>query len=99
MRHALGRVDPRLTRQLTAAGEAGLVHAVLIVAGDEPADGPAAALVEEASARSGWSPGQVRHLPRANALIVTAPAAWLRAALEDRRLLVASATTTDVFPW
>jgi len=89
-------VDPRLARQLTAAGEGGPVHAVLVVA---DGDDVAAGLVAAASAGSGLTAGSVRHLPRANALVVTAPAAWLRAALEDPRLLVASATTTDVFPW
>jgi|tagenome__1003787_1003787.scaffolds.fasta_scaffold18381397_1 hypothetical protein len=95
----VAQVDPRLTRQLGAAGEEGLVHAILIVTEDEPADGLAADLIAEASASSGRSALRVRHLPRANALIVTAPAGRLRDLLKDHRVLVASATTIDIFPW
>jgi len=94
----IAQVDPRLARQLAAAGEAEMVPAILIVASDdEPADGLVTALITEASA--GRSPLHVRHLPRADALIVTASASRLRAILEDQRVLVASATTIDIFPW
>jgi hypothetical protein len=84
-----------LSRQLAAAGSAGPVHAILIVAGE--ATGPA--VIAAASAATGQVPADVRYLPRAGAVILTAPANYLRALLDDHRVTVASATTIDIFPW
>jgi hypothetical protein len=102
---AVQRIDPRLSRQLAAAGDEEVVHAIVIVgSGDDPASrppdaSPAANLIAEVSARVGRSPVRVRQVPRGNAVIITACGRHLRALLDDPRVIVASATTIDVFPW
>jgi hypothetical protein len=98
------RIDSRLSRQMAAAGD-GLVQVILIVGDeDDPARQPddaglAARVVAEASARAGQPPARVRYLPRANAAVIEARVRYLHAALDDRRVIVASATTIDIFPW
>jgi len=75
---AVQRIDPRLSRQLAAAGDEEVVQAIVIVgSGDDPASrppdaSPAAGLIAEVSARVGRSPVRVRQVPRGNAVIVTA---------------------------
>ena len=99
------RVDPRLRRQIAAAGDDGLVHAVLIVTGDRAPftasddDGVAECVIAETFARLGEQPGFVRIIPRANAAIIMARPAFFHAVLDDPRVLFASATTIDLFPW
>jgi hypothetical protein len=90
---------------MAAAGDDGLVRAILIAGGEDdtatqPGDtGPAASVVAEACARAGQPPARVRYLPRVSAVVIEARPSYLRAALEDRRVIVASATTIDIFPW
>jgi hypothetical protein len=99
------RVDPRLSRQIAAAGDDALVQAILIVGGDDdPASQPndagrAARVIAQASARAGQAPERVAYLPRANAVILAAPVSYLHVVLGDQRVILASATTIDIFPW
>ncbi len=101
----LQRVDPRLSRQMAAVGAEGLVHAILIVGSDDdPARQPddmglAARVIAEATVRAGASPARVRYMPRANAAVVEVGVRYLHVALDDQRVIVASATTIDIFPW
>jgi hypothetical protein len=97
------RVDPRLQRQIAAAGDNGLVHAVLIVTGDRDPltasddGGVAERVIAETLARIGEQLGFVRLVPRANAAIVGARPAFFHAVLDDPRVLFAGATTIDLF--
>jgi hypothetical protein len=90
---------------MAAVGDEGFVRAILIVSGDdEPASQPndmglAARVIAKATARAGEPPARVRYVPRANAAVVEARACYVRVALEDLRIIVASATTIDIFPW
>lgn len=99
------RVDPRLSRQMAAAGDEGFVQAILIVGSDDDparqADdmGLAARVIAQATVCAGEPPASVRYVPRANATFVEARVRYLHAALGDRRVIVASATTIDIFPW
>jgi len=99
-----GRIDPRLRRQLDAASTDTLLHAVLIVGedGDPSAtphdEGLAERVVEQIRVRLGEEAAQVRFVPRANAVIVVARPAFLRVLVNDPRVLLASATTIDLFP-
>jgi hypothetical protein len=90
---------------MAAADDDGLVQVILILGNDdEPAKQPddvnlAARVIAEASARAGQPPARVHYLPRANAVVVEACIRYLHAALDDQRVIVASATTIDIFPW
>jgi hypothetical protein len=90
---------------MAAVGDEGLVQAILIVGSDvDPASQPddmvlAARVIADATVRIGEPPARVRYVPRANAAVVEARVRYLHVALEDSRIIVASATTIDIFPW
>ncbi|MBE0698319.1 MAG: hypothetical protein IH586_15480 [Anaerolineaceae bacterium] len=98
-------IDQHLADKIYAAGESGLIEAVIIVKespGSSPADedcGLARQVIERAGERTGDLAQMVRYFPRANAAVFSASSRFIQEIIQDENLVVASTTSVDAFPF
>lgn len=98
-------IDQRLVNKIRAAGESDLIEAVIIVkespglCPDEEDCGLAKQVVGHAAERTGDFPQTVRYFPRANAAVISASGRFVQEIMNDKNLVVASATDLDTFPF
>jgi hypothetical protein len=94
-------IDRRLSEKISAAGEADLVEAVIVVkeSGNSSLskddDGLVQQVIEQAIQRTSDQPGSVRYFPRANAAVISASRRFIQEILQDENLAVASAIDVD----
>jgi hypothetical protein len=94
-------IDPSLDKKFRAAGEFGLVEALLVVKekeGSTSADdeGLAQQVIEGAARRAGELEFAVCYFPRANAAVIASRSRLLQEIIKDENLAVASATEIEI---
>lgn len=98
-----GDIDPRLLERIQAAGDKGMVQAIVMV--EMPATatktvdprGPAGALVDRVSKQMNETPADTHYLARLGGVSLTASGSFLTKLLKSKSVVTATTPDADIY--